>query len=418
MERDEVNAMPTKEFFIETLVKDISLGDCILDLIDNAIDGYIRNQYEDRRFININLDANHFQIADNCGGIAYREARDEVFRLGFMPATRNSRLSVYGIGLKRAVFKIGNNIVFESDDGNDYFKVMIDIERWRQPAEPWTFPVEHENTKGKRFTQINITNLNADVSRRFSLSSFVEDLIIKISQAYALYLQDRINISLNGTLIQAYIPRIAFTDEIKPTHKELNINGVNLKITAGITPQIELSGWYVFCNDRSVLLGDQTKLTGWGKGILPQFHPKHKSFVGFAYLYSDDPVKLPWNTTKTTLDTNSPIYEKLINEIETVTKPITSYLNRVYSQKQIPEDKPLFREVPSKPIQEITEEQKFSMTPIKRQKHITIQYKKPLEDIETIRKCVKKPGMPGTLQYDGYPCGCRQSGRFRTGAVD
>lgn len=396
MEQDEVDVMPTKEFFIETLVKDISLSDCILDLIDNAIDGYIRNQYQDRRSIEINFDANHFQIFDNCGGISYKEARDEVFRLGFMPAVRHSRLSVYGIGLKRAIFKIGNNIEFESDDGNDYFKVEIDLERWRRPDVPWKFPVVHGNTTDNRFTKISITNLNSDVSRRFSLSSFVEDLTTKISQTYALYLQDRISLNLNNNPIQAYIPRIAFTDEIKPTHKELNINGVNLKITAGITPQIELSGWYVFCNDRSVLLGDQTKLTGWGKGILPQFHPKYKSFVGFAYLYSDDPVKLPWNTAKTTLDTNSPIYEKLINEIETVTKPITSYLSRVYSQQQIPEDKPLFREVPSKPIQEITEEQNFSMTPMKRQKHITIQYKKPLEDIETIRRCLKRPGMHGT----------------------
>ena len=93
MEQDVVNAMPTKDFFIETLVKDISFNDCILDLIDNAIDGYIRNRYEERRLININLDADHFLIADNCGGIPYREAKEEVFRPGFMPAVRNSRLT-------------------------------------------------------------------------------------------------------------------------------------------------------------------------------------------------------------------------------------------------------------------------------------------------------------------------------------
>jgi hypothetical protein len=39
---DSARAYPTKEFFIEMFTRDISLEDCILDLIDNSIDSLIR----------------------------------------------------------------------------------------------------------------------------------------------------------------------------------------------------------------------------------------------------------------------------------------------------------------------------------------------------------------------------------------
>lgn len=50
-----IDASPTKELFINTLVKDVSLEDAILDLVDNAIDGYIRHNYSDRKKVTLNI---------------------------------------------------------------------------------------------------------------------------------------------------------------------------------------------------------------------------------------------------------------------------------------------------------------------------------------------------------------------------
>lgn len=36
------DARPTKELFLEMFVRDLSLEDCILDLVDNSIDSLIR----------------------------------------------------------------------------------------------------------------------------------------------------------------------------------------------------------------------------------------------------------------------------------------------------------------------------------------------------------------------------------------
>ena len=39
------DAMPTKDFFVRMITRDISLEDCILDLIDNCLDGALTPLY-------------------------------------------------------------------------------------------------------------------------------------------------------------------------------------------------------------------------------------------------------------------------------------------------------------------------------------------------------------------------------------
>ena len=39
MATHKAHATPTKDFFVRMITKDISLEDCILDLIDNCLDG-------------------------------------------------------------------------------------------------------------------------------------------------------------------------------------------------------------------------------------------------------------------------------------------------------------------------------------------------------------------------------------------
>lgn len=102
-----INAFPTKELFIDTLVRDVSTSDAILDLVDNAIDGYTRKKYTERKEIKLNFTKNGFQIWDNCGGIDIVSAKDEVFRFGVRKSNDKHSLGVYGIGLKNLCSKWG-----------------------------------------------------------------------------------------------------------------------------------------------------------------------------------------------------------------------------------------------------------------------------------------------------------------------
>lgn len=73
-------ASPAREFFVNMLTRDIALRDCILDLVDNCIDGAHRlvgdgaisdpHRHTYRGYsCEISLSRGTFQITDNCGGI-------------------------------------------------------------------------------------------------------------------------------------------------------------------------------------------------------------------------------------------------------------------------------------------------------------------------------------------------------------
>ena len=66
---ETVNFYPTKKLFIDVLTRDISIRDCIFDLLDNAVDSYTRNRPSETRQVQVNFNSEHFEIIDHCGGI-------------------------------------------------------------------------------------------------------------------------------------------------------------------------------------------------------------------------------------------------------------------------------------------------------------------------------------------------------------
>ena len=118
-DRYVIQAYPEKGFYIHNLTKDIELIRAILDLVDNSVDG-ARRLRPDGDFngllISITVDANHFEIADNCGGMPADMARTYAFHFGRpqgMPTTAHS-VGQFGVGMKRALFKLGNDFRIES----------------------------------------------------------------------------------------------------------------------------------------------------------------------------------------------------------------------------------------------------------------------------------------------------------------
>src|ERR1051326_7781498 len=134
-----VDARPHKRFFIDMITRDISLEACVLDLVDNAVDGATRAMSGAPRSarapmphplsagttlyrgysIDISFDRTSFQIQDNCGGLAIDIAREYAFTFGRDPGERTgadteSGIGIYGIGMKRALFKLAHQFTVKS----------------------------------------------------------------------------------------------------------------------------------------------------------------------------------------------------------------------------------------------------------------------------------------------------------------
>jgi hypothetical protein len=137
--------------------------------------------------------------------------------------------------------------------------------------------------------------------------------------------------------------------KLAPAHKKLtytekNAKPVTVNLYCGIGRSSSRSeeridaGWHVFCNGRLILEGDKTEATGWDSDAdsvsIPGFHPQYNNLRGFAYFDSDSPSRLPWNTTKTGLNTDSPVYRAVKLEMMRLMRPVIDFLNKLKDEKQ------------------------------------------------------------------------------------
>lgn len=92
--QDQAKASPTKAFFVQMLVKDVSLESAILDLVDNCIDGATRLRGDGSYaglWVKVTVNRDEFVIDDNCGGIDVDLAKNYAFRFGRDPALTTVR---------------------------------------------------------------------------------------------------------------------------------------------------------------------------------------------------------------------------------------------------------------------------------------------------------------------------------------
>ena len=108
----KIHSYPVKEFFINTLTKDVNLDDCILDLLDNCIDGAKRVIADKGADItklsipfegfraNISFNIEKFLIIDNCGGIPREYAVNYAFHFGKRPDAPADAQGLIGLDME------------------------------------------------------------------------------------------------------------------------------------------------------------------------------------------------------------------------------------------------------------------------------------------------------------------------------
>ena len=339
------HAEPTKEFFVFMLTRDIPLSRAILDLIDNCVDGAKRSRGRNRYTgleVAVKLSPSRFEITDNCGGIPVKVAESYAFRFGRprdVPLEDGS-LGQFGVGMKRAFFKLGNKFRVESRTATERFVIDVDVREWRKDPDPeWHFTFSElqeglpKARRSERGTRVVVTDLHDAVKAEFQLGSFLGDLKDEIETAHQNALSQDLKITLNELELRKDYPALKASREIYPAVYGDHAGKVRYRLYAGIgDPEPEHAGWSVYCNGRMVLNADKSRGTGWGDGP-PRFHPQYNMFRGYVFLESSDSSALPWNTTKTGVDGETGIFRRVRREMIRMTVPVTRFLNRLDKAK-------------------------------------------------------------------------------------
>jgi hypothetical protein len=357
-----VDASPVKSFFVTMLTRDIKLEEAILDLLDNCVDGILRSKKEDggtkpyRGFkAEIEFKKDSFMISDNCGGIPW-SLHSYAFRMGRAsdrPADAPGTHGVYGIGLKRAIFKMGEDCLISTQNGEHGYDVEIKPE-WIADEESWEIPVRAaKKSMREDGTTIVIGKLYPGIAARFSedVKAFKANLHNMVATHYAFIIDKGFEVKINGDLVQPRPTRLIFTKEpkgkkapsIQPfIFKTKTKEGVEVFLTVGFTRPIPSqdeianeqedkryssldAGWTILCNDRAVLYCDRSELTGWGEAGVPRYHTQFIAISGVVEFRSDDASKLPTTTTKRGIDASSRLYLQIKNKMREGMRLFTNY---------------------------------------------------------------------------------------------
>jgi hypothetical protein len=362
---EPVEASPVKSFFVSMLTRDIKLEEAILDLLDNCVDGILRSpkrRNQEKPFAGFKADIvfnkDLFMITDNCGGIPWN-LHEYAFRMGRSsdrPEDAPGTVGVYGIGMKRAIFKMGKDCLISTRNGADRYEVEIKPE-WIADETNWRIPVNvARKTMGEDGTEIVIGNLYAGISSRFGedVKAFKAELERMVATHYAFIIDKGFTVRINGDIVKQHPTRLVFGKEsqgkepraIRPfIFKATTEEGVEIFLTVGFTRPIPSfdeieneqderqyssidAGWTIICNDRAVVYCDRSELTGWGEAGVPRYHNQFIAISGIVEFKSDDASKLPTTTTKRGIDASSPLYLQIKNKMREGMRLYTDYTNK------------------------------------------------------------------------------------------
>ena len=326
MANKKANANPTKDFFIHMITRDLLLKDAIVELVDNSLDGAKRwRKDKDSDFrglsINITMDNNHFIIDDNCGGISLELAEKTLFSFGKPEDANNQELEttgIFGIGMKRTLFKLGNEFSITSTTQNSRFTVNLNVSEWAKiPGNDWEIDISSYDTDeystDECGTKIEVTGLFPPISLELNSTHFVNELISHLEKRVSNDIEKGLSIQINGIELNPTPISIISDGLIQPIKVTYEKDGVDVNMVLGISEPIpKEAGWYIYCNNRLIVSADKSSLTTWNDdnanpGTV-QYHNNFAGFRGFVYFNSKTPGKLPWNTTKTSVDTSSVVY--------------------------------------------------------------------------------------------------------------
>lgn len=404
VQNKKVDASPTKGFFIYMLTRDIDVRPAIVELIDNSIDGAKKIRKDKGYkglFIKISMSQDKFIIEDNCGGIDIETAQKYAFQFGRSSDRENDLhgyfTGIFGIGMKRALFKLGKKFEVISKTSTEYFDLKVDVDEWINKPE-WEFEFDNVKTgisNDETGTKIIVEKLNTDIIGKFESEMFINSLIDYIQKYRTVEAENGLDIEVNNIAIDYGKEKLLKSKDIQPYEKQIIDDNGKITIVAGITNKGEpnKAGWYIYCNGRLVLYADKTELTGWGVENRV-FHYSLAEFRGYVYFESQNLLELPWNTTKTGIDTSNRLYVIARQSMSEAMKQVIKVIDEAKRKHDVSNldeldfvKKAGETELNHSTIANIVENKDFNIIEVEPEMPMArISFSKPLNEVEKVKE--------------------------------
>lgn len=331
----EVRTGVDADFLLDGILQDISGVECLFDLIDNAVDACrvkvgtgrtdrlgLPRSYRGTR-VQVDLTEDQIAVSDNGAGVSRAELQDDVLVVG--RRTKGFGLiGKYGIGLKRALLKLGDEYCFATHvDGSPY---SIQFGRGQLTLDQRHSVVAHQAEKDwKLTTRVAISSLT-HAGRNELAHADVQQLLVELGFRYGLLLRKGLKLRVNRFEVVDQLPKTRGADSpIATVSRPIAVESRTVTVAAetGTHADYRFSiegkgrvrsaaeyGLYISFNDRVVRWADRSQAMGLPKS----WHGEYNGFVGWLQM-SGDTDELPWNSKKTDINESSDLLLSLKEEL-------------------------------------------------------------------------------------------------------
>lgn len=332
-EIDKINAVPSKRIFL-SIIADYDLNRSICELIDNALDIWVKSGKKQALEVQISLDKDRqlISVSDNAGGIKESELHLIVGPGQTSNLPTDETIGIFGVGSKRAVVALSEDIKIITRYGKDKTCSLEFDENWLK-SDDWELPVYEVDDIAEGTTIIELQRLRFVISED-SLKYLKEHL----EATYAKFLHDNhLTIKLNLDVLQPLtFENWAYPPEFSP-HKycgdltTADNKVVKVEVLAGLSmessPAIGEYGVYFYCNDRLIARALKGYEVGFTKGLAGQPHPS-VSLTRVIVSLKGEADLMPWNSSKSGINPNHPVFVALRSWLVQVVKDFASLSRR------------------------------------------------------------------------------------------
>jgi len=330
--------------------------ECIYDLIDNAIDAArdrilskpggatdqygLPDEYSGYR-VDLTFESDAFSIVDNCGGMDEDTLTSRAFVTG-TPSSHPYGIGWFGIGLKRALLRLGRSYTILTDTGS--FAAQLSFRAHEVGLEDGELIAQVVASRGAPGTSVRVADLNAGVRHEFG-GSWRPIVPKNLSRRYGLYVAKGLVITVDGTPIDSFGPSLRHDGPVPIHTKHVSVDGVEVFIDSGMheayriktedgwTRDTELTdqyGWYFVCNDRIIRVAARES----DIGFTASWHQEYYGFVGWVRFVSKDAEHLPWDTKKSAIDVSSGVFQNIKGQLQGFADSYRSEQRKARSAKE------------------------------------------------------------------------------------
>ncbi len=309
-----ISAIPSKRLYL-SIIADYDLNRSICELIDNALDIWIKSGKIIPLKVQIDFDKNQqtICISDNAGGVK----KDNLSVIVGPGQTTNEStdevIGIFGVGAKRAVVALAQDIKITTRYGKDKTYLLEFNDSWLNTDDKWILNLYEVDDIAEGTTKIELQKLRMQIT-----DDAVSHLKLHLQATYARFLSNKQAIIMlgqdaieprsfeNWAFPPGYEPRKYF-GELKTEEDEI----VKVEVLAGLTLESSPSGGeygvYFYCNDRLIAQGLKTYEVGFTKGLAGLPHAKI-SLTRVIVSLKGKVRLMPWNSSKSGIDTKHRIF--------------------------------------------------------------------------------------------------------------